>query len=119
METNFDNPLPPPPLENTPSRSHSASSSVHSSPSSESARKLLKTSDNSGEERQEEEGTSNMPNESRSTLSEETMLINETVDYTPIGYHWFHANIVLDKKVWLPMSFKDSTALETAYIQNA
>jgi hypothetical protein len=123
METNFDNPLPPPEPTTTSSTSSSAASSAHSSPVSReaaSAKKMFKRSSSfetdvtsSGKE-----PDTSVASETRSTLSEETMLINETIDYTPLDYHWFYVNHVQDKKVWLPMSFKDSASLERAYTQN-
>jgi hypothetical protein len=115
METNFDNPLPPP---ETTSASTSANSSVHSSPASdsESVKKMFKKSGSfeTGEKKQ----LDSSHGETRSTLSEETMLINESVDYAPLNYHWFYVNHVQEKKLWLPMSFKDSASLEKAYSQN-
>jgi hypothetical protein len=48
---------------------------------------------------------------------------SESKTLPQVGYHWFHAKSSgsgsQDKKVWKPMSYKDSKSLETVYVQNA
>ena len=114
MEVNFNNLLPPP--EKTPS--NSASSSIHSSPSSSlaesSSAKLFKPSSS-------REGAVSVASDADgrpSTMSEEAMVINETIEYVPLNYHWFYSSIALEKKIWLPMSHKDSASLEKVYSEN-
>ena len=51
-------------------------------------------------------------------VGDESMAITETVEYKPLSYHWFYTDYVLDKLVWLPMSYKDSENLEIEYKQN-
>lgn len=41
--------------------------------------------------------------------------ISELVEYRPLNYHWFYSSSILDKLIWIPMSFKDSENLEKAY----
>lgn len=37
------------------------------------------------------------------------------VEYKPMSYHWFYSSFLLEKLIWMPMSFKDSENLEKAY----
>jgi hypothetical protein len=46
-------------------------------------------------------------------------LVNETIEYKPIPYHWFYTSHLADNKLnWAAMSFKDSNKLEEVYTQN-
>jgi hypothetical protein len=55
----------------------------------------------------------------QSSVSEESMAISETIEYKPVGSHWFYTGYLLDKLVWLPFSYKDSIAIENVYTKNA
>lgn len=39
-------------------------------------------------------------------------------EYKAISYHWFHTLLQDGKKVWSPMSHKDSATLERVYLKN-
>ena len=39
------------------------------------------------------------------------------VEYKPLSYHWFYSSMLLDKLIWVPMSFKDSQCLEKTYLE--
>lgn len=39
------------------------------------------------------------------------------VEYRPLCYHWFYSSSLLDKLIWIPMSFKDSQCLENIYLE--
>lgn len=38
------------------------------------------------------------------------------VEYKPLSYHWFFSSMLLDKLIWVPMSFKDSQHLEKIFL---
>lgn len=42
----------------------------------------------------------------------------ELIEYQPLNYHWFYTSYLLDKLIWLPLSFKDSNKLEQVYTDN-
>jgi hypothetical protein len=94
METNFD-----------------SSSSSASSFSAEADQPLVTKSDS------RKNSADNLLNTGLS-INEETMIINESIEYKAIQYHWFYSHYVLDKKVWQAMSLKDSANLEQKYSEN-
>lgn len=48
----------------------------------------------------------------------ETQVIEETSEYKHINYHWFYSDIISNKNVWTPMSYRDSACLERVYMDN-
>ena len=51
-------------------------------------------------------------------VSDEPMIVSDTIEYKAINYHWFFSSYLLDKLIWLPMSYKDSNNLENTYKEN-
>ncbi|RNA25641.1 phospholipase DDHD2 isoform X1 [Brachionus plicatilis] len=42
----------------------------------------------------------------------------EVGDYKHISYHWFYSDTILNKTVWIPMSYRDSTVLERIFMDH-
>lgn len=61
-------------------------------------------------------------NEMTSTTQESPMVeaqtIEESSEYKHINYHWFYSDIISNKNVWIPMSYRDSASLERVYMDN-
>ena len=68
---------------------------------------------------QSQKPASGLDTSNQSSISEESMAISETIEYKPLGYHWFYTSYLLDKLIWLPFSYKDSLSIENVYTKNA